>query len=253
MSATSKTKRTLIVGFIFCFTVIILSSIVSYKGVNGLLSSLGWVEHTTEVEQELSAVLSLMKDVETGQRGFLITNRPKFLEPHDNGKANVWKHFEKAKTLTQDNGQQQKTFDTLEALIKEKLQIVGNTIQDKIDGKQVTTETLEHGKIMMDSIRAVTTVMISREDALMKTRTERYIEFSKNAPLYLFISSVLAIFILIYFFIRIRDDHKQKMMLETQLKQKDEELQKKIAAIDRMAKDIADGKYDSNIRPDDLK
>ena len=47
------------------------------------------VSHTLEVENQIGLVLSRLQDAETGERGFLLTNRPEFLQPYENAAANV--------------------------------------------------------------------------------------------------------------------------------------------------------------------
>jgi len=45
------------------------------------------VQRTHEVKEELSAVLRLVVDAETGQRGYLITDDPVYLEPYQEATA----------------------------------------------------------------------------------------------------------------------------------------------------------------------
>ena len=42
-----------------------------------------WVAHTREVITGLENIFSLMKDAETGFRGYVITGDPRYLEPFD--------------------------------------------------------------------------------------------------------------------------------------------------------------------------
>jgi CHASE3 domain sensor protein len=41
-----------------------------------------WVEHTHKVLLELETTLSVVKDAETGQRGYLLTGDKRYLEPY---------------------------------------------------------------------------------------------------------------------------------------------------------------------------
>ena len=54
----------------------------SYRAANELSETANWVVHTHEVEREIARVLTTMGDLETGQRGYLITGDAQFLEPY---------------------------------------------------------------------------------------------------------------------------------------------------------------------------
>ena len=47
------------------------------------LQSAGMVEHTLIVRETANTVLNSLVDAETGQRGYLLTGDPPFLEPYD--------------------------------------------------------------------------------------------------------------------------------------------------------------------------
>ena len=42
-----------------------------------------WVRHALEVEAQLNRVQATATDAETGQRGYLLTGRPSYLEPYE--------------------------------------------------------------------------------------------------------------------------------------------------------------------------
>jgi len=62
-----------------------------------------WVRHTLEVENQLSRVLSRLQDAETGQRGYLLTRRPEFLQPYREATANLRTDLDRLSALVGDN------------------------------------------------------------------------------------------------------------------------------------------------------
>ena len=48
-----------------------------------LIEANRWVVHTHEVIEGLEDVLSVLKDAETGQRGFVLTGQQRYLEPYN--------------------------------------------------------------------------------------------------------------------------------------------------------------------------
>ena len=59
-----------------------------------------WVFHTHNVIGKSEAFLGHMRDAETGQRGFLLTNLPKYLEPYNTGIRNSHSDLTALKRLT---------------------------------------------------------------------------------------------------------------------------------------------------------
>src|SRR6202790_2717148 len=69
-------------GFGLALAVLLVVGAVSYDSTTKLSSSADWVRHTHEVLTGLDEILSGMKDAETGQRGYIITGEPSYLEPY---------------------------------------------------------------------------------------------------------------------------------------------------------------------------
>jgi CHASE3 domain sensor protein len=61
------------------------------------------VAHTYEVQSMLRQIEKDLVDAETGQRGFLVTNAPNYLEPYDSGRKNFQDHIVELKKLVSDN------------------------------------------------------------------------------------------------------------------------------------------------------
>ena len=79
------------------------SSVASYLSIQNLLNSSQWVNHTYEVISNLNDVVAPIREAETAQRGFLITNDPVYLEPFHGSFEESLAALEKVKTLTADN------------------------------------------------------------------------------------------------------------------------------------------------------
>src|SRR5579871_5776014 len=64
------------------------------------------VEHTYQVKSQLSSILSLLLDAETGQRGYLLTDDPQYLEPYKEAAAEIERRLDRLNNLTSDNAMQ---------------------------------------------------------------------------------------------------------------------------------------------------
>ena len=71
----------MIAGFCSIFLAVILNSFVMYNTTRSLLETTHWVDHTWEVLDHGNQLIKLLVDMETGERGYLITGEERFLEP----------------------------------------------------------------------------------------------------------------------------------------------------------------------------
>lgn len=80
MSGTSTKKVGVGVGFVLMLLVLIGNAIYTRNQVANQMASEQWVEHTRRVMLKLSEIESLLKDAETGQRGYIYTHDSKYLK-----------------------------------------------------------------------------------------------------------------------------------------------------------------------------
>ncbi len=151
-----------------------LLMVVSYRAVMTYQEGERLVSHTWEVQTELALTRSNLADTETGQRGFLLTGNDRYLEPYQEASAQIPRHIERLRALTQDNPAQQQRLSALEAGTKEKLDELRETIATRrsqgLDAA-LRTVTSDRGKRAMDKIRSVMTEMEDAERGLLAERT----------------------------------------------------------------------------------
>ena len=72
------------IGAGFCLAIALMAVIgaVAYRSTLNLVMTAKWVAHTEDVLRNLEGMLSSLKDVVTGQRGYVITGEESFLEPY---------------------------------------------------------------------------------------------------------------------------------------------------------------------------
>src|SRR3981189_1388077 len=99
--------RNLQIGFGLSLLILVISSVASFSSIQNLLDSSKWVDHTDSVINELNMTLSSLKDAETGQRGFLLTDDTAFLRPYNGAHEKVLALADTVQRLTADNPVQQ--------------------------------------------------------------------------------------------------------------------------------------------------
>jgi methyl-accepting chemotaxis protein len=98
------------------------------RNVPELRQSQELVEHTVQVITTAQALERAVQDSERGQRGFIITGDPAYLQPYQTGVQAIPETFAKLKQLTTDNPEQQRRWPMLEQQLKIKLDELKSTI-----------------------------------------------------------------------------------------------------------------------------
>ncbi|HWZ42130.1 MAG TPA: CHASE3 domain-containing protein [Candidatus Saccharimonadales bacterium] len=167
--------RKIAAGFMLAFLLLLGIGAVAYRSTGRLAQTSYWVEHTHEVLEHVAEMVSLLKDAETGQRGYVITGDEAFLGPYQSALGGIAKVVKELRTLTVDNQNQQKRIDDVEPLIAAKMEELKRTIdlRRKGDTSQVTKIVSGgEGKRTMDSIRRLAEQMDNEERGLLKKRAE---------------------------------------------------------------------------------
>jgi methyl-accepting chemotaxis protein len=147
---------------------------VSYDSTTKLIESAEWVRHTHEVLDGLDELLSEMKDAETGQRGYVLTGEPRYLEPYQGTREVVDEKLKHLRELTADNPIEQQRLVAIEPLIASKfaeLQEVIDLRRAKGFGPAVQEVLTDKGKNTMDSIRQLAGEMREEETGLLASRS----------------------------------------------------------------------------------
>jgi len=155
---------------VLAILILILISLASYISINNLLNNTNWRQHSYIVLNHISNILVLLDNAETGERGYLLTNKDNFLQIYQDAVTNIPAELKITKSLIADNINQQHRIELLEQLIANKLLNIQQSINNKEDAQKLPI--LIDGKKIMDNIRAVTQDMNNEEEALIIKRTE---------------------------------------------------------------------------------
>jgi signal transduction histidine kinase/CheY-like chemotaxis protein len=165
----------------FYKTVVVVWLTLSVASV--LLAALTWVQlsrslaaarEAVSVREELDAVLKVLLDAETAQRGFTITGDERFLEPLNEGNTNLSPRFERLGELARNDSIMLKRVLELRAVAELSLNYQRDVIAvRRKDGGKKAMEIVAQGagRRMMDEARAATTQIRSmRSDLLADDR-----------------------------------------------------------------------------------
>jgi CHASE3 domain sensor protein len=153
--------------------VVLVNACASYWNVRTLAATHRRVVHTHEVITQLQDVLSLLKDAETGQRGYLLTGEAAYREPYDEAVDVLPARLARLKELTADNPNQQARFPELEARIGAKLDELGRALalRDRAGPDAALAFVRDgRGKQEMDAIRGLVAAVGADEQRMLERR-----------------------------------------------------------------------------------
>jgi len=209
-------KTKLVGGYAIILTMMVIVTVVVYTSVSSLIQTQGWVEHTHEVLDASSSLSKSMVDMETGQRGFMLTGNDDFLAPFNAGNKAFDEFIVKAKDLVSDNPAQVARFNEVLNLKNEWMTDAGQfeiDLKRKVDSGELPAEALKNvlegkqidgsshsaghraGKDMMDEQRVVLEKIESIERDLMNARSLDAVNTADATQLISLWGTVLAVMI----------------------------------------------------------
>jgi CHASE3 domain sensor protein len=170
-------RFSVISGFAALLLLLLANGLVIRRQLAIQVENQTWVRHTGDVLLQLSNTESLIKDAETGQRGYLYTGERTYLAPYTLAISQINNEIEKLAAMTADNPAEQTRISQLRGLANKKLQELSDTIALYQSGHPDEARTLvltNSGLLTMDKIRAVVNEMQQEEALLDATRIETY-------------------------------------------------------------------------------
>lgn len=155
--------------------VLALNIVLTLRNTRQLQEDANRVAHTHDVIADLEGILSLAKDAETGQRGYIITNDAAYLEPYQTAIDGINRQVDAVERLTRDNPHQQARFPELRERLTERLKILDESIElMRTKGFDEARQIIlsGRGKTEMDALRATVTQMVDHEQSLLRDRSE---------------------------------------------------------------------------------
>ena len=160
-------------GFAVVLIVFVASGLLAYVNTRTLNDDARKVSHTHEVLSALDEVLSMVKDAETGQRGFLITADNRYLEPYIAAIDRIKEKLNDLERLTADNPSQKSRVPLLRARVETRLGILEENLRiRREEGFDAASDSVksERGRQAMDSIRNLIATMEDEERRLLDRR-----------------------------------------------------------------------------------
>jgi PAS domain S-box-containing protein len=170
-----STTRKFSIGLFAVTALAVLFAGIAYLSLSELTSRSGWVTHTTQILLALENLSADLSAAESGQRGYLLTGKPEYLEPYFAVRDVIPSRLNEVRRLTQDNPRQQAIFDSLSRIIPERLAV----IQEVLDSAShsgiaagAAVVSAGRGQALMQQARRLLHRMTDQERALLEERLQ---------------------------------------------------------------------------------
>ncbi len=140
---------------------------VGYFSIARIWNNAHKMGQTYEVIDQLSKLTSVLKDAETGQRGYLLTGNDTYLEPYRLADASIDNVIKQLRDLTADNPAQTRRLEQALPLIQSKMAELKQTIDlRRTEGFDAALKVVAtgQGKGFMDNIRQVASRWMTRKE-----------------------------------------------------------------------------------------
>ena len=157
-------------------------SLIFYDRYSDYTQYADLVEYTYEVINELNQLETHLKDIETGQRGFLLTRDSSFLKPHLKGIDQVKETFLKLTYATQGRDSQQQRLLDLNLMIQDELKSMDHTRYMFIFNSKQYQNNMVITKSKMDQCISVIEQMEREEQQLLGMQKEAKTMYQAATP-----------------------------------------------------------------------
>lgn len=163
-------------GFALGLAILTVLGVVSYRTTTDLIRNSQREKGSYQVLGYLNELEAELANAETGQRGYLITGQPRYLEPYDNALKAIDKKYEALYELTTDDPALQSRLGTLRRVIDERLAKLREGIRlRETGGLEVAQKFIltGQGRQLMQQIRDELAKMRQQEQDLLQQRTSK--------------------------------------------------------------------------------
>jgi PAS domain S-box-containing protein len=208
-------------GFGLLVALLIVFAGITYWNTSRLIDAANSVEHTRVVLGELDSLFSELRDAEAGERGYVITGLPSYLDPYKTALTALPPALERIRGLVTDNAAQRGRAQRLTELVSEQLDLLRTNVAKRDEsGIAAASDDLiaSRGKARMDAIRALVMEMQKEERGLLSERTSSNASLARTAIVTLSLGGLLMAAFLGIIWLLLRRDLLRRQAAEDELR-----------------------------------
>jgi signal transduction histidine kinase len=228
---TKLMSRRIALGFIMAMVLIVSGFVISFYSYYQSGKDNREVQHTYNVIRSLETVLSSIKDVETGSRGYVLTGDTTYLAPYHAALRQLPGQMKQLQSLTNDNPVQIQRRLVLQQIVRDKLVVTKLRLGVRPTDKRNAVISAE-SKRQMDLLRKQVALMVDTEQTLMEVRNRQAERSFRNTPILIFIVSLLTFLTLAILYRLLEQELTRRQKTEDQLRAYEAQLRGQIRQLE---------------------
>ena len=213
----------LFAGLAASAVIIIFISVISVVGINTLINENDWIEKSEHVENHLDHVYDYNLQIESGDRGYILTGNDTYLAKRKNAIDELRLTLKNLELETAGNREQQKMLAKLASYIEESIDYSNRRVEARKSVGEARARLLfpvSDGSVLIDNIHNLVLEMISRQDRILISHKMEYrAQMSKNKSIIImgFLSQLV---LFAFIFLIVKKDISVRQQAEKQLESK---------------------------------
>jgi len=215
MSGQKKnTKAKIRLSFLAAFVCIGFFVLITYRNMLLTESESRHINYAVEKLLKLDAIQADLQDIESGQRGFIITGEEKFLDDYYTGLNNLKQDTIVLKSLAEKDSLHKSNYATLLALVNQKISHTKYSVElRRLFGYNAASTAVqnEEGLRLMKDIKSELSFLASKDQGLLNSSIRNRDRLSQKRAWQLFsLAAIFYIILLINYKVIIRDYNIQQ-------------------------------------------
>lgn len=223
--------------------ILIASSVASYWSIQNQMNHRESLSQSRRSVTAVKDILVALLDAETGNRGYQLTGREDFLEPYKRGVREYSKALVLAESLGMQDKNQQERLGVLKIAVNQVMNNLKNLVENRRRGIVMTQQQIVTGKAYMDECRKIVRDFVQYEDRRVEIKNKDLKRSSETTVIFIVFSALAAIVVTAFFYFKMRADLIRREELEKMLRDKDQEMTRRVSAIQKIANRVANGDY----------
>ncbi len=227
-----KADKRIIIGYSTSLILLMVTYVLTMIANNQLKDRTARVEYTYTIISTLEALLSKLKDAETGVRGYALTRDKSFLQPYENSKQICDSIYQNIKKLTKDNAVQQARLLDIKNTMNRRFEIFVSAIEyyngNALDTNYKLREIQLESKREMDKLRLIVAVMKEDERRLLEKRDFDLKSAFATINNITIISLVLTVMLVVIGFVTYTNENKGRITAMNNLKENQQQLSNRV-------------------------
>lgn len=210
-------RKAIVVGFIAALCIICFFAFYTYRNMKKGEENENRLSETLGSLKAFETIYDDLQNIETGQRGYIISGDSIFLQPYEEGRVRLVYDSPAVRNLVAHNARRRDDIQQLLHLVRSKMDFVDTTIRARsILGKDGAEKLIAsgRGKNIMDSVRVIVARVEAEDRAAMNRRNAQFDLTARRTTNLFFWLAGLFLFFSITFFLLIRRDVRKRLRFQ---------------------------------------